>query len=69
VRIEQVLMMTPPLLLCYQLGQLASFYHGLLLGILGPGAALSQTVASCRDVANRYVQQGIVLWSPVCWQS
>jgi hypothetical protein len=34
-------------------GQLASLYHGLLLGILGPGAALSQTVAGCRDVANR----------------
>jgi hypothetical protein len=53
VRIEQVLMMTPPLLLCYQLGQLTSFYHGLLTDILGPNAALSQTVAGCRDVANR----------------
>jgi hypothetical protein len=53
VRIEQVLMMTPPLLLCYQLGQLTSFYHGLLVDILGPNAALSQTVAGCRDVANR----------------
>lgn len=46
-------MMLPPLLLCYQLGQLTSFYHGLLVDILGPGAALSQAVASCRDVANR----------------
>lgn len=53
VRVEQVLMMLPPLLLCYQLGQLTSFYHGLLVDILGPGAALSQAVASCRDVANR----------------
>ncbi|KAF6250612.1 component of oligomeric golgi complex 6 [Scenedesmus sp. NREL 46B-D3] len=53
VRVEQVLMMTPPLLLCYQLGQLTSFYHSLLLDILGPGAALSQTLAGCRDVANR----------------
>lgn len=46
-------MMSPPLLLCYQLGQLTAFYHGLLSGILGPSAALSQAVASCRDTANR----------------
>jgi hypothetical protein len=48
-------MMSPPLLLCYQLGQLTSFYHGLLVDILGPAAALSQAVAGCRDVANRCV--------------
>uniref|UniRef100_A0A383VY11 Conserved oligomeric Golgi complex subunit 6 n=1 Tax=Tetradesmus obliquus TaxID=3088 RepID=A0A383VY11_TETOB len=53
VRVEQVLMMSPPLLLCYQLGQLAGFYQRLLADILGPGAALSTTVAGCRDVANR----------------
>lgn len=53
VRVEQVLMMSPPLLLCYQLGQLTSFYHGLLVDVLGQGAALSQAVASCRDIANR----------------
>lgn len=46
-------MMSPPLLLCYQLGQLAGFYQRLLADILGPGAALSTTVAGCRDVANR----------------
>eukprot|EP00878_Enallax_costatus_P013888 GHUV01014523.1.p1 GENE.GHUV01014523.1~~GHUV01014523.1.p1 ORF type:complete len:522 (+),score=161.40 GHUV01014523.1:61-1626(+) len=53
VRIEQVLMMNPPLLLCYQLGQLTDFYCSLVVDILGPDAALSQTVGSCRDTANR----------------
>lgn len=54
VRIEQVLMMNPPLLLCYQLGQLTDFYCSLVVDILGAEAALSQTVGSCRDTANRW---------------
>ncbi|KAF8056126.1 COG6 [Scenedesmus sp. PABB004] len=53
VRIEQVLMMSPPLLLCYQLGQLAAFYASLIAEALGPRAALTATVAGCRDLANR----------------
>eukprot|EP00882_Tetradesmus_deserticola_P028676 GHRQ01031948.1.p3 GENE.GHRQ01031948.1~~GHRQ01031948.1.p3 ORF type:complete len:164 (-),score=58.57 GHRQ01031948.1:313-804(-) len=53
VRVEQVLMMAPPLLLCYQLGQLTAFYHALLADILGPGAALSRTVDGCRELAHR----------------
>lgn len=57
VRVEQVLMMSPPLLLAYQLGQLTSFYHGLISDILGPSAALSTTVAGCRDLADRRARE------------
>jgi hypothetical protein len=53
VRVEQVLMMSPPLLLCFQLAQLGGFYHDLVVRILGPGAALSTTIAGCRDAARR----------------
>ncbi|GBF95228.1 hypothetical protein Rsub_07943 [Raphidocelis subcapitata] len=53
VRVEQVLVMSPPLLLCYQLAQLGAFYHQLVSRILGPGAALSVTLAGCRDMARR----------------
>jgi hypothetical protein len=53
VRIEQVLMMSPPLLLCYQLGQLTAFYQGLVVELLGPEAALSTTVGACHAMAER----------------
>ncbi|KAI8473219.1 MAG: component of oligomeric golgi complex 6 [Monoraphidium minutum] len=53
VRVEQVLMMSPPLLLCFQLSQLGGFYAALVAKILGPGAALSATLAGCRDMARR----------------
>eukprot|EP00879_Flechtneria_rotunda_P009830 GHRR01010282.1.p1 GENE.GHRR01010282.1~~GHRR01010282.1.p1 ORF type:complete len:398 (+),score=135.87 GHRR01010282.1:1055-2248(+) len=53
VRIEQVLMMSPPLLLCYQLGQLTLFYHSLVVNVLGSKAALSQTLGACGELANR----------------
>ncbi len=53
VRVEQVLMMSPPLLLCYQLTQLGAFYQELVARILGPKAALSAALAGCRDMARR----------------
>jgi hypothetical protein len=53
VRIEQVLMTTPPLLLCFQLAQLHAFYLGLITRIIGPGAQLVQTLAACRDMSHR----------------
>ncbi|KIZ02121.1 Conserved oligomeric Golgi complex subunit 6 [Monoraphidium neglectum] len=53
VRVEQVIMMSPPLLLCFQLSQLGAFYHDLVSRILGPSAALSTTLAGCRDMARR----------------
>ncbi|GAX74715.1 hypothetical protein CEUSTIGMA_g2163.t1 [Chlamydomonas eustigma] len=53
VRIEQVLMTSPPLLLCFQLAQLHSFYLGLVSRAVGPGAQLAAVLRSCRDMASR----------------
>eukprot|EP00798_Chlamydomonas_sp_ICE-L_P018575 gene18575-25084_t len=53
VRIEQVLMTAPPLLLCFQLSQLHAFYYGLVTRIIGPHAQLAQVLRGCRDMANR----------------
>lgn len=53
VRVEQVLMMSPPLLLCYQLSHLLAFYHQLVAAILGAPAQLSATLRGCRDMAQR----------------
>ncbi|EFJ50082.1 component of oligomeric golgi complex 6 [Volvox carteri f. nagariensis] len=53
LRVEQVLMTSPPTLLCFSLGQLLSFYHGLVMRILGPSGQLTATLASCRDMATR----------------
>lgn len=47
VRIEQVLMTSPPLLLCFQLAQLHSFYLGLIGRAVGPGAQLTQVGSRC----------------------
>ena len=53
VRIEQVLMTSPPLLLCFQLSQLHAFYHALITRIIGTNSQLSQTLRGCRDMAHR----------------
>ncbi|GIL61283.1 hypothetical protein Vafri_15679 [Volvox africanus] len=53
LRVEQMLMTSPPTLLCFSLGQLLSFYHGLVARILGPVGQLTTTLASCRDMATR----------------
>uniref|UniRef100_A0A7S0RHC7 Conserved oligomeric Golgi complex subunit 6 n=1 Tax=Chlamydomonas leiostraca TaxID=1034604 RepID=A0A7S0RHC7_9CHLO len=53
VRIEQVLMTSPPVLLCFQLAQLHSFYLGLITRAIGPGAQLTQVLRACRDMAQR----------------
>ncbi|MEW5300794.1 MAG: hypothetical protein WDW36_003699 [Sanguina aurantia] len=53
VRIEQVLMTQPPLLLCFQLSQLHGFYYSLVVKILGHSATLSSTLRGCRDMAQR----------------
>lgn len=42
VRIEQVLMTSPPVLLCFQLAQLHSFYLGLITRSIGSSAQLTQ---------------------------
>lgn len=46
-------MTNPPLLLCFALSQLLSFYHSLTIRILGVSGQLSQALASCRDMAHR----------------
>lgn len=53
MRIEQVLMTSPPLLLCFQLSQLHAFYYSLITRMVGVNAHLSQTLRSCRDMAQR----------------
>ncbi|KAG2497264.1 hypothetical protein HYH03_004848 [Edaphochlamys debaryana] len=53
LRVEQVLMTSPPTLLAFQLGQLLSFYHGLVARILGPTGQLTSTLSACRDMATR----------------
>eukprot|EP00200_Dunaliella_tertiolecta_P002280 CAMPEP_0202353132 /NCGR_PEP_ID=MMETSP1126-20121109/9026_1 /ASSEMBLY_ACC=CAM_ASM_000457 /TAXON_ID=3047 /ORGANISM="Dunaliella tertiolecta, Strain CCMP1320" /LENGTH=730 /DNA_ID=CAMNT_0048945441 /DNA_START=36 /DNA_END=2228 /DNA_ORIENTATION=- len=53
VRVEQVLMTSPPLLLCFQLTQLHSFYLDLTQKIVGPEAQLTLALRSCRDMAHR----------------
>lgn len=46
-------MTSPPTLLCFSLGQLLSFYHGLVVRILGPTGQLTATLSACRDMATR----------------
>ena len=53
VRPSQVLMTSPPLLLCFQLAQLHSFYTTLVAKAIGQGAHLSSALRSCRDMASR----------------
>ena len=53
VRIEQVLMSNPPLLLSFQLSQLHSFYLGLVERVVGSEAGLSLVLKGSRDMASR----------------
>ncbi|GLC43979.1 hypothetical protein PLESTB_000216400 [Pleodorina starrii] len=53
LRVEQVLMTSPPTLLAFSLGQLLAFYHGLVARILGPVGQLTATLGACRDMATR----------------
>lgn len=57
VRVEQVLMATPPLLLCFSLSQLLGFYTSLIDRLLGDNASLTQTLASCRQLAARIFRE------------
>ncbi|KXZ42797.1 hypothetical protein GPECTOR_117g362 [Gonium pectorale] len=53
LRVEQVLMTSPPSLLAFSLGQLLSFYASLVGRILGPAGQLTNTLIACRDMATR----------------
>ncbi|KAK9835291.1 hypothetical protein WJX84_005952, partial [Apatococcus fuscideae] len=56
VRIEQVLMASPPLLLTFKVSQLLAFYTATVEGLLGVGRQLSQTLAAARQLASRTFQ-------------
>ena len=53
VRVEQVLLSPPPLLLCFQASQLLAFYAATVTSLLGPGAQLAEQLASARMLARR----------------
>ena len=53
VRVEQVLLSPPPLLLCFQASQLLAFYAATVTSLLGPGAQLAEQLASARVLARR----------------
>jgi hypothetical protein len=53
VRIEQVLMSSPPPLLCFRLAQLLAFYVATADGMLGPASQLSDSLRACRAMATR----------------
>lgn len=48
VRVEQVLLNAPPLLLTFQLAQLIDFYVQLVGGLAGPRSHLAATLVACR---------------------
>jgi hypothetical protein len=52
VRVEQVLLGSPPLLLCFSLSQLLAFYTSLVDRLMG-SSSLTHTLASCRQLAAR----------------
>lgn len=47
VRIEQVLMSSPPPLLCFRLSQLLAFYLATVEALLGPGSQLAGELECC----------------------
>lgn len=57
VRIEQVLMASPPLLLTFKVSQLLAFYTATVEGLLGAGRQLSATLAAARQLASRTFQE------------
>ncbi|PRW32513.1 Conserved oligomeric Golgi complex subunit 6 isoform A [Chlorella sorokiniana] len=57
VRIEQVLMSSPPPLLCFRLAQLLAFYLGTVEGLLGAGSQLAEALRASRAMAMRTFQE------------
>lgn len=53
VRIEQVLMSSPPPLLCYRISQLLSFYLNTVDSMLGADSQLSDALTACKTMALR----------------
>lgn len=59
VRIEQVLMSSPPPLLCFRLTQLLAFYLATVESLLGAGSQLAEALRSSRAMAVRTFQEGL----------
>ncbi|KAL4421302.1 hypothetical protein ABPG75_010593 [Micractinium tetrahymenae] len=57
VRIEQVIMSSPPPLLCFRLSQLLAFYLQTVEGLLGAGSQLAEALRSSRAMALRTFQE------------
>uniref|UniRef100_A0A061SD29 Conserved oligomeric Golgi complex subunit 6 n=1 Tax=Tetraselmis sp. GSL018 TaxID=582737 RepID=A0A061SD29_9CHLO len=53
VRVEQVLMSSPSMLLCYRLSHLLAFYGSTVRSILGEEAQLFNTLKGCKEMAAR----------------
>lgn len=53
VRIEQVLMSSPSLLLCFRLSHLLAFYNLTIMNLLDEEAQLVHTLKGCREMASR----------------
>ena len=53
VRIEQVLLGSPPLLLCFTVSQLLAFYGTTVDRLLGSEGQLTEVLASCHQLAKR----------------
>jgi len=53
VRIEQVLMSAPSLLLCFRLSNLLAFYSATMSAILGEEGQLVETLRGCKEMASR----------------
>lgn len=53
VRIEQVLMSSPSLLLCFRLSHLLAFYSATMGNILGEEGQLVETLKGCKEMASR----------------
>lgn len=58
VRVEQVLLASPALLLCFELSQLLAFYGTLVERTLGKGSQLAAVVHGCHDMAQRSFLDG-----------
>lgn len=57
VRLEQVLMSSPPPLLCFRLSHLLTFYLRTVDGMLGVSSQLADALRACRSMAMRTLNE------------
>eukprot|EP00892_Ulva_mutabilis_P006723 jgi/Ulvmu1/4422/UM002_0147.1 len=63
LRVEQVLLGSPPVLMNFQLYQLLAFYLAIIQQIMPSKAALLDIIAAMRDLAHRGFQQQVSNWT------